>query len=334
MTFAYDALLIVSFGGPEGPDEVLPFLDNVLRGRNVPHERKLEVAKHYQLFGGISPLNAQNRAVVAAIEAELATAGPRLPVYWGNRNWHPLLPDTLAQMAADGIRSSLALLTSAFSSYSGCRQYLENIAAAQAQVGPQSPQVDKLRGYFNHPGFIEAVADRTRDALLTIPGERRDNAALVFTAHSIPLNMAAGCAYVEQLNEASRLVAELVERADWRLAYQSRSGSPSQPWLEPDINDVLRELALRGTADVVVVPIGFISDHMEVVYDLDTEARATADSLALNLVRAATVGVHPRFVRMIRELIVERMTPAAPRPALGLLGPRPDRCDPGCCPAR
>ncbi|MBX9790356.1 MAG: ferrochelatase [Pirellulales bacterium] len=325
---------MVSFGGPEGPGDVLPFLDNVLRGRNVPRDRKLEVAKHYELFGGVSPLNAQMRALISAIEAELAIAGPHLPVYWGNRNWQPLLPDTFAQMAADGVRHALALLTSAFSSYSGCRQYLENIAAAQTEVGPSAPQVDKLRGYFNHPGFIEAVADRTRDALLQVPVNRRDGAALVFTAHSIPMNMAAGCDYVEQLNEASRLVAELVGRRDWRIAYQSRSGSPTQPWLEPDINDVLRELAAQGTSDAVIVPIGFTSDHMEVVYDLDTEARATADTLGLDLVRAGTVGVHPRFVRMIRELVVERMTPAAPRPALGILGPRPDRCDPDCCPAR
>jgi ferrochelatase len=334
VTLAYDALLIVSFGGPEGPDEVLPFLDNVLRGRSVSRERKLKVAEHYQLFGGVSPLNAQNRELVAAIEADLAIAGPHLPVYWGNRNWQPLLADTLAQMAADGIRHALALVTSAFSSYSGCRQYLENIAAAQAEVGPRTPQVDKLRGYFNHPGFIEPMADRTRDALAQVPDDRRERAALVFTAHSIPLSMAAGCQYVEQLGEASRLVAELVGRTVRQLAYQSRSGSPSQPWLEPDINDVLRELAAQGTRDVVVVPIGFTSDHMEVVYDLDTEARNNADGLGLNFVRAGTVGVHPRFVQMVRELIVERMTPGAQRLALGVLGPRPDRCDPGCCPAR
>ncbi|MGD9645589.1 MAG: ferrochelatase [Pirellulales bacterium] len=334
MTLAYDALLIVSFGGPEGPDEVLPFLDNVLRGRKVAQQRKLEVAEHYQLFGGVSPLNAQNRALVAAIEAELATAGPHLPVYWGNRNWQPFLADTLAQMSTDGIRHCLALVTSAFSSYSGCRQYLENIAEAQAQVGPQAPQVDKLRGFFNHPGFIECVAERTRDAIVQIPEERKDSAALIFTAHSIPLEMASGCQYVEQLGEASRLVAERVGRTNWQLAYQSRSGPPSQPWLEPDINDVLRSLARQGTRDAVVVPIGFVSDHMEVVYDLDTEARATAADLGLNVVRAGTVGVHPRFVRMVRELIVERMTPGAPRPALGVLGPRPNRCDPGCCPAK
>jgi ferrochelatase len=334
VTLAYDALLIVSFGGPEGPDEVLPFLDNVLRGRNVPQERKLEVAEHYQLFGGVSPLNAQNRALIAAVEAELAVSGPHLPVYWGNRNWQPMLADTLAQMATDGIGRALALFTSAFSSYSGCRQYQENIAEAQAQVGDRAPQIDKLRGFFNHPGFIEPMADRTRDALAQIPANRRSLAALVFTAHSIPLEMARGCQYVEQLSEASRLVAELVGHSEWQLAYQSRSGSPRQPWLEPDINDVVRGLATAGTRDVVVVPIGFTSDHMEVVFDLDTEARATADEVGINLVRAGTVGVHPRFVRMIRELIVERMTSEAPRPALGVLGPRPDKCDPGCCPAK
>lgn len=334
MTLAYDALLIVSFGGPEGPDEVLPFLDNVLRGRKVPQERKLEVAEHYQLFGGVSPLNAQNRALIAAVEAELAVSGPHLPVYWGNRNWQPMLADTLAQMATDGIERALALFTSAFSSYSGCRQYQENIAAAQAQVGPRAPQIDKLRGFFNHPGFIEPMAERARDALAQIPADQRQSAALIFTAHSIPTEMANGCRYVEQLNEASRLVAGLVGHPDWQLAYQSRSGSPRQPWLEPDINEVVRALAAAGKRDVVVVPIGFTSDHMEVVFDLDTEARATADEVGINLVRAGTVGVHPRFVRMIRELIVERLTPDAPRPALGVLGPRPDNCETGCCPAK
>jgi ferrochelatase len=334
VTLAYDALLIVSFGGPEGPDEVLPFLDNVLRGRNVPLERKLEVAEHYQLFGGVSPLNAQNRALIAALEAELAVSGPHLPVYWGNRNWQPLLADTLAQMATDGIKRALALFTSAFSSYSGCRQYQENIAEAQSQVGPRAPQIDKLRGFYNHPGFIEPMADRTRDALAQIPTGRRQAAALVFTAHSIPMEMADGCRYVEQLNEASRLVAGLVGFTEWQLAYQSRSGSPRQPWLEPDINDVVRALATAGTRDVVVVPIGFTSDHMEVVFDLDTEARATAEEVGINLVRAGTVGVHPRFVRMIRDLLVERLTPDSPRPSLGVLGARPDQCDPGCCPAK
>ncbi len=334
----YEALLLVSFGGPDGPDDVIPFLENVLRGRGPavagapPRERLLEVAEHYYHFGGRSPINEQNRALVAAIERELAAHGPPLKVYWGNRNWHPLLADTLRQMAADGIRRALAFVTSAFSSYSGCRQYRENIAAAQAEVGPTAPQVDKLRVFFNHPGFIEPMIERTQAALDQIPIDRRDDALLVFTAHSIPRAMAAGCRYQEQLRETCRLVANGVDRIDWYSVYQSRSGPPQQPWLEPDINDFLREQhALGPIRDVVVVPIGFISDHMEVVYDLDTEARSLCDELGFHMVRAATVGTHPRFIGMIRELIVERTTDSPQRLALGSLGPSHDACPDDCC---
>jgi ferrochelatase len=327
----YDALLIVSFGGPEGPDEVMPFLENVLRGRNVPRERMAAVAEHYRQFGGVSPINAQNRALIAALAQELETHGPRLPIYFGNRNWKPMLSDTLRQMAADGIHHAAAFFTSAYSSYSGCRQYRENIAVAQAEVGPGAPQVDKLRAFFNHPGFIEPMIERVAAALDRIPAARRDVAGLVFTAHSIPLAMARCCQYEEQLREASRLVAAGAGRREWDLAYQSRSGPPSQPWLEPDIGQWLERAHGAAVRDVVVAPIGFISDHLEVVFDLDVEARRRCKALGLNMERAATVGAHPRFVRMIRELLVERMTPGARRPALGNLPPSHDACRDDCC---
>jgi ferrochelatase len=345
----YDALLLVSFGGPDGPGDVIPFLENVVRGRRPatagapPRERLLEVAEHYYQFGGRSPINEQNRALVTAIKRELAAHGPPLRVYWGNRNWHPLLAETLRQMASDGVRRALAFVTSAFSSYSGCRQYRENIAAAQAEVGTTAPQVHKLRVYFNHPGFIEPMIERTQAALEQVPAARRRDAIVVFTAHSIPRAMADGCRYEEQLRESCRLVAEGVSnshylwdwagvRADWNLVYQSRSGPPQQPWLEPDIGDFLRERhAKRPIRDAIVVPIGFISDHLEVVYDLDVEAKALCDRLDINMVRAATVGTHPRFVRMIRELIAERMTDSPVRLALGTLGPSHDICPEDCC---
>lgn len=330
---AYDALLVVSFGGPDGPDDVVPFLENVLRGRNVPRARLLEVAEHYHHFGGRSPINEQNRQLIAAAEREFADHGLQLPVYWGNRNWHPLLPDTLRQMAADGVRRALAFVTSAFSSYSGCRQYREDIARAQAEAGRSAPQVDKLRVFYNHPGFIEPMIERTRSALEQIAPVRRDEARLVFTAHSIPAAMAAGCRYEEQLRESCRLVAEGLGRSEWELVYQSRSGPPQQPWLEPDIGDFLERVQGSGAAvqDVVVVPIGFISDHMEVIYDLDFEARQKCAALGLRMVRAGTVGTHPRFVRMIRELVEERTSPSAERQALGTLGPNHDVCPEDCC---
>jgi ferrochelatase len=340
----YDALLVVSFGGPDGPGDVLPFLENVLRGRNVPRERMLEVAEHYYHCGGGSPINEQNRRLVAAIERELAEHGPKLPVYWGNRNWHPLLPDTLRQMAADGVKRALAFVTSGFSSYSGCRQYRENIAAAQGEVGPAAPLVDKLRVFFNHPGFIEPMIEFTCAAIEKLPLERRSNAQLIFTAHSIPLAMAQGCRYEEQLREACSLVAEGVSnslslreraavRANWHFVYQSRSGPPHQPWLEPDINDFITQRhATSPLTDLVIVPIGFISDHMEVLYDLDTEVRHLCERLGINMIRAATVGTHPRFVRMIRELVEERMCGSSQRLALGTLGPSHDICPDDCCP--
>lgn len=327
----YDALLLVSFGGPDQPADVIPFLENVLRGRNVPAERMREVAEHYYHFGGRSPLNEQNLALIAAIKARLAAAGPNLPIYWGNRNWHPLLADTLGQMADDGVRRALALVTSAYASYSGCRQYLENIAAAQAAVGPRAPRVEKLRVFYNHPLFIEATADRVRAALDQVSPDRRPAARLIFTAHSIPQVMADYCRYQAQLAETCRLVATEVGADDWRLVYQSRSGPPSQPWLGPDILDELRAQRAQASCDVVVAPIGFLSDHLEVLYDLDTEARQLSDELGLNLVRAATVGTHAKFVEMIHELILERMLPGTPCRAVGQFGPDYDQCPADCC---
>ena len=331
MARSYDAILVVSFGGPEGMDDVMPFLRNVLRGRNVPESRMREVAHHYELFGGVSPINEQNRRLIAALERELEERGPRLPVYWGNRNWHPFLADALGRMRDDGIKRALAFVTSAYSSYSGCRQYREDIERARAEAGAGAPEVEKLRAFFNHPGFVLPNAERVRAALSEVPEERRAAARLAFTAHSIPVAMADGCDYETQLRETCRLVAGEVGQSDWRLVFQSRSGPPTQAWLEPDICDHLRELKREGARDVVVSPVGFISDHMEVLYDLDTEARKVAGELGLNLVRAATVGAHPAFVSMIRELILERLDDSAPRRALGSLPPRPDACATDCC---
>jgi ferrochelatase len=331
----YDALLIVSFGGPEAMNEVMPFLENVLRGRNVPRERMIQVAKRYELFGGVSPINEQNRKLIAALRQELETEGPNLPIYWGNRNWDPLLGDTVRQMTADGVRHAIAFVTSAYNSYSSCRQYMEDIDRARASVGPDAPSIDKLRAFYNHPGFIEANIENVRAALEHVPGDRRANASIVFTAHSIPVAMAEHCEYEAQLQEASRLVAEGVENGDtpqiYKLVFQSRSGPPAQPWLGPDICDYLKELKAAGTTDVVIAPIGFVSDHMEIVYDLDSEARALCVELGMNMIRAATVGTHPIFVKMIRELIMERMDPTMPRRFLGTRGPAHAVCPPDCC---
>jgi ferrochelatase len=330
-TPAYDALLIVSFGGPDQKEDVVGFLENVLRGKPVPRERLLAVAEHYYHFGGKSPINDQNRALIKALEEKFAQVDLRLPVYWGNRNWHPLLTDTLRRMADDGVRRALAFVTSAFSSYSGCRQYLENLADARLAVGPRAPQIDKLRGFFNHPGFIGAMTDRVRQALDGLPHDRRDGARLIYTAHSIPRGMAENSPYETQLAEACRLVSESVGRDTWQLAYQSRSGPPAQPWLEPDVRDELRRLAESQVRDVVVVPIGFISDHMEVIYDLDTEAHAAADKLGLNFIRAGTVGTHPQMIDMIHELVVERIRPGVAKRTLGRLPVCADVCAEGCC---
>jgi protoporphyrin/coproporphyrin ferrochelatase len=329
-TAPYDSFLLVSFGGPEGPDDVMPFLENVLRGKNVPRERMLEVAEHYSHFGGVSPINAQNRELLAAIKDEFAASGVDLPVYWGNRNWHPLFADTLRQMRDDGCKRTLAFFTSMFSCYSGCRQYRENIIAARDEVGPDAPHIDKLRMGFNHPGFIEPMAANVREAVASIDGD--STTQVLFTAHSIPNSMADNCNYEKQLREACRLVAEHADVSRWRLVFQSRSGPPQQPWLEPDVCDAIEELDDSDRIDkVVVVPIGFVSDHMEVLFDLDEEAAQLCDQHGIQMARAKTVGTHPRFVTMIRELVQERMGLTSERPALGDLGPWHDVCPADCC---
>ena len=331
---SYDAILVVSFGGPESPDDVIPFLENVLRGRNVPRERMLAVAEHYYHFGGKSPINQQIRELISALEKELAEHGPKLPVYWGNRNWHPMLAETLQQMKQDGIRWALAFVTSAYSSYSGCRQYREDIVRAQNEVGADAPQIDKLRAFFNHPGFVEATEERLREALAQVPADARQNVQIVYIAHSIPVSMANTSDYVAQLEEVRKLVSARLGVANDALVYQSRSGAPGQPWLEPDILDYLRDIRSRNLASAVVLaPISFISDHMEVLYDLDIEAWQLCDSLPLPMVRAKTVGVHPTFIGMIRELILERTNPGSERRSVGSLGPRQDTCEENCCPA-
>lgn len=341
----YQAVLLVSFGGPEGPDDVMPFLENVLRGKPVPKERMLEVAEHYHHFGGVSPINAQCRLLLDALKAEFASAGLELPIYWGNRNWHPMLGDAVEQMRKDGITRALALMTSAFSSYSGCRQYREDVARACGQGSDEGPDPDglssgdapafgKIRTWFNHPLWIEANADRVREAIASLPEGRRDSCRLVFSAHSIPTSMAKGCDYEVQLEESSRLVCDAVgvgaER--WDLVYQSRSGRPQDPWLDPDICDHLETLAGRGEKAVVNVPIGFVSDHMEVLYDLDDEAAKKAEELGIVWKRAGTAGTHPAFVRMLRELVEERLDPAKERRAIGKFGPNHDVCPKSCCP--
>lgn len=321
----YDALLILSFGGPEKPEDVIPFLENVLRGRNVPRARLEAVAEHYYHFGGKSPINDQCRALIAALKAEFDAQGMSLPIYWGNRNWHPMVEDTMRQMARDRVKRAIVFATSAWSSYSSCRQYQEDIERAVSATGPGAPVCDKLRHFYKHPGFIETMAERLRASLDGLDTERREAAHLLFTAHSIPLEMANQSRYVQQLETASRLTAEMAGAPRWRLVYQSRSGPPQQPWLEPDIVAVLDEIAADQAAsrDVIVSPIGFISDHMEVLYDLDTEAAKRAAELELNLIRSGTAGTHPRFIRMIRELIEERMNGV----------PDAEPCLENCCPA-
>lgn len=333
MSNSYDAILIVSFGGPEGLPDVMPFLENVTRGRNVPHERLLEVAKHYEMFGGVSPINGQNRAMIEALEKELAEKGPKLPVYWGNRNWHLLLADTLEQMRKDGIKRAIAFVTSAFSSYSGCRQYLDDITRAQEKIGEGAPQIDKVRPYFNHPLFFECNLVNLKAALEQIPADRAEKAHIVFTAHSIPMGMSQGCNYAAQLSEFAALLAAAVGSKNWSLAYQSRSGPPQVPWLEPDILDQIRSLNEQGASDLVVHPIGFVSDHMEVIYDLDHEAKDLCDELGVAMHRVKTPGTHPLFIEMIRQVIAERAGEINERPFVGSIGALPDQCIDNCCPS-
>jgi len=325
----YDAILVVGFGGPEKPDDVMPFLENVTRGRNIPRERLLGVAEHYMHFGGVSPINAQVRDLIAALRPELDRHGVSLPIYWGNRNWHPMLPDTLEAMTGAGVKNALGVVLAAYSSYSSCRQYREDVLRAREHAGPDAPRVDKVRVFYNHPDFIAANADRVREALARLP----DGAHLAFTAHSIPSSMAAGCRYEEQLTETCRLVAEAVNVSPdrWKLVYQSRSGRPQDPWLEPDILDHLQDLHSRGVGAVVVHPVGFLSDHMEVLFDLDEEARQKCDALGMAMARSATVGTHPRFVAMLRELIQERIHGTPGRRAVGIFPASHDVCPVDCC---
>jgi ferrochelatase len=327
----YDSVLLVSFGGPEQRADVMPFLENVVRGKNVPPDRLKEVAAHYNHFEGMSPLNEQNRALIAALEEELQTSGIDLPVYWGNRNWNPFILEALHQMRDDGKKRALAFFTSAYSSYSGCRQYLENIEKAREELAEGAPAVDKLRAFYNHPGFIEANVDRLLAALETLPKERRECARVAFSGHSIPIAMAETCDYAEQIEETARLVAEAARHERWQVVYQSRSGPPHVPWLGPDILEHLDALSQINVQDVVVVPIAFLSDNMEVIWDLDHEARDYANELGITLTRAPTVGTHPAFVSMIRELIEERLGKVTTRQALGKRGPSHDVCPPDCC---
>jgi protoporphyrin/coproporphyrin ferrochelatase len=322
----FDAVLVVSFGGPEGPEDVMPFLRNVVRGRPVPDARLQQVAAHYQEFGGISPINGQNRALVSALGPALAERHAALPVYWGNRNWHPYLDDVVATMAADGIRRAAAFVTSAYSSYSSCRQYLEDLDRARRAVGANAPEIVKLRPYFNHPGLVVPLAEGLRAARL----DAGPDAPVLMSAHSIPVSMAEVCAYERQLRETADLVATAagVPEDRWTLAFQSRSGSPQQPWLGPDVNDCI--CALDGPPPtVIVVPVGFVSDHMEVVYDLDRAAGATAAGRGIRLVRTRTPGSDPRFVSMICDL-VEEVDGRRPPVALGDIGPMGCPCSRGC----
>jgi ferrochelatase len=352
----YDALLLLSFGGPEGPDEVVPFLENVTRGRGIPRERLEEVGQHYVLFGGVSPINARNRELLDTLRKDFAEHGVDLPVYWGNRNWAPYLTDTLREMVADGRRRILVVATSAYASYPGCRQYRENLADALAVLeaeGLPLPRVDKLRHYFNHPGFVQPMADATLAALDGLQPAVRAGAHLAFTTHSIPTVAAdtsgpaeghgdGGAYLAEHLDVATQIVRAVREATGiehpWRLVYQSRSGTPHTPWLEPDICEHLEELQTAGAPAAVMVPIGFVSDHMEVVYDLDTEAAARARELGLPVTRAATVGTDPRFAAGIRDLVLERAAVeqgrTVERRALGALAPSHDLCPVGCCPGR
>jgi len=330
------AFLLVSFGGPEGPDDVMPFLRNVTAGRDVPEDRLAEVAEHYYRFGGVSPINEQCRDLVRAIEKDFAASGIGLPVYWGNRNWRPYLAETMQAMADDGVRTAIAFATSAYSSFSSCRQYLDDIARARAMVGEKAAQVTKIQPYYRHEAFIASFADAAAQAVESLPEEVRAGAELVFTAHSIPESMAAasgprGTAYQAQLAEAAGLVAAGLGRASWRLAYQSRSGPPAVPWLGPDINDCLIDLAQAGAPAVVVVPIGFVSDHMEVLFDLDLEAARTARDLGLPMARAATPGTDPRFVAMISSLVSDFAARRGGRGAIPLGSDAAMFCGQYCC---
>lgn len=351
---AYDGVLLAGFGGPEGQDDVIPFLRNVTRGRGIPDERLEEVAHHYRHFGGVSPINAQNRALKAALEAELERRGIDLPVYWGNRNWAPYLSEAVTDAAENGHTALLAFATSAYSSFSSCRQYREDFARVLDETGlGETVTIDKIRPFYDHPGFTTTFLEGVRDAIVRFAEEGIAPSAVqvLFTTHSVPIDDALrsgprdvdwgpGGAYAAQ-HEAvaawvmSRVAELLPEAADvaWELVYQSRSGPASQPWLEPDVCDVIGELPDRGRAAVAVVPLGFVSDHMEVLWDLDTEAKEAAEEASLAFVRTPTPGVSDSFVAGIVDLIQERLEgrPVADRQHVTALGPAFDVCRPGCC---
>jgi ferrochelatase len=340
---AYDAILLASFGGPEGQDDVIPFLRNVTRGRGIPEERLEEVAHHYRAFGGVSPINDQNRELKAALEAELARRGIELPVLWGNRNWDPYLRDALIEANERGFTKLLAIGTSAYSSYSSCRQYREDYAMALEETGLLGVvQIDKVRQFFDHPGFVQPFLDGVQQAVAQLEGAARVH--VLFSTHSVPTDDAirsgprdrdfgAGGAYAAQHLAVAEVVMAGHPGVGWDLVYQSRSGPPTQPWLEPDINDRIEALAAEGVDGLVIVPLGFISDHMEVKWDLDTEALQTAGEHGIRAVRVPTPGVHAAFVSGLVDLVLERRdgVPTAQRPALTELGPWYDVCRPGCC---
>ena len=327
----FDSLLLLSFGGPERPDDVMPFLRNVTKGRGVPDERLAVVAEQYALFGGKSPINDLNRELLRSLQAELAVRGHDVEAFWGNRNWHPLVSDVVETLHTQGHKSTVCLVTSAFSSYSGCRQYHEDLARARSQI-QDAPEIHRVRVFWNHPDFLGSAAE--------LLAESRDTANLskqtpvLHTAHSLPVSMAATSDYESQLNEAARIVHELAGmEGPHEVVYQSRSGPPSVPWLEPDIGSRLQQLADDGITEVLVHPLGFVADHMEVLFDLDTQALEQAEKSGMTMVRTPTVGTHPRFVSMMVDLVEEAAGLREDRPTLGDAGPRPDICSLDCCPA-
>ena len=326
----YDAILLMSFGGPEGVQDVIPFLERVTKGRNIPQERLLKVAQNYYIFNGISPINEQNRNLIEAIKEEMLRVGLRLPIYFGNRNWTPFVEDALAQMKEDGIKKALVFVTAGFSCYSGCRQYRENLVSALENI-PDGPILDKIRVFYNHPKFIKVVSELIQISISKWGNKDESEIKLVFTAHSIPLSMAEKSDYEKQLHEACRLTVESLGFSEYTLCYQSRSGSPKFPWLEPDIATVLENFAREAVKNVVFVPIGFVSDHIEIIYDLDIEAKNMAENLGLNFLRVASPVAHPEFPKMVVDLIMERMTENPQRLAIGKYQANHDVCPVNCC---
>jgi protoporphyrin/coproporphyrin ferrochelatase len=304
----FDAVLLLSFGGPEAPEQVMPFLENVTRGRGIPRQRLASVAEHYLHFGGVSPINGINRALIDQIRAELADRGNELPVYFGNRNWEPYIEDTVTRMRDDGVRRAAVFTTSAWGGYSSCKQYQEDIARGRGAAGDGAPELVKLRQYFDHPLLVEMFAEGITAAAATLPAAVRDKARLVFTAHSIPLRAASICGadlYSRQVAHAASLVAAAAGYPDYDQVWQSRSGPPQVPWLEPDVSDHLARMAAEGTQAVIVCPVGFVADHIEVVWDLDSELRDEADKFGVAFARAATPNADRRFARLAADLIDE-----------------------------